>query len=679
MRIANIRKKTFGIFIILLVFTGMTILNEDIASSQSEISSLLLSSSAITSNSVSLNWTKTNISDFKNYTIYISQDNKTFRIIQSITDINITVFEIFELQENTKYYFKVGVYNSSYFNESNVINITTTNGRPTAVIVSIKKITAIEIKLFWSRNNDNDFSRYEIHGSEEERFIPSKETLIDVINDRNLTTYTVKNLTEGKDYHFKVRVYDLYGLYSDSDIVLTKIDKVEKKLTEIVAHIVILLAVIILSAKVCGEFFERYLKMPSVLGELIAGMIIGPFALGGYFFFINEMQIGPLFDGAIFSPEGGITETNIVIYAIAQLGAIVLLFVAGLETDPKKFFSAGITSTFVAIGGVALPFMFGYFATLYYATNIQNFEHPQIEALFMGAVLTATSVGITARVLSDIKKLNTKEGVTILCSAVIDDIIGIIVLVIVVAIATTTTGHPLTNLIVNSGVSLNSTQKLILDAVFITIIAVAFWLALLFFGLKFSKQINNALKKFKTPGALFGIAMVFVLFFSFLAEAVGLAMIIGAYAIGLALSKTEISRYLLEKIYSLYHTIVPIFFVVMGMLVDFSAMAKLTIIVFGTIITILAIIGKIVGCSIPALLRGYSSKESIRVGVGMVPRGEVALIVASYALVAGAITSEIYGVAIMMTAITTLLVPIWLIKIFKEGKEEKELSGLSEK
>lgn len=441
-------------------------------------------------------------------------------------------------------------------------------------------------------------------------------------------------------------------------------------LTSTVAHIILLLAIIILVAKLFGEFFERYLKMPSVLGELISGMIIGPFALGGYFFFINGVQIGPLFNGAIFSSEG-ITESNIVIYTIAQLGAIVLLFVVGLETDPKKFFSAGLTSTFVAIGGVALPFIFGYFATLYYAQNVQHFGNLQIEALFMGAVLTATSVGITARVLSDIKKLNTKEGVTILCAAVIDDVIGIIILVIVVGIATRTTGHPLTNLIVNLGISLDSTQVLILNVFFITVLAVAFWLLLLFFGLKFSKQINSSLKKFKTPGALFGVAMFLVFFFSFLAESVGLAMIIGAYAIGLALSETEISHYLLEKIYSLYHTIVPIFFVVMGMLVDFSAMAKLTIIVFGIIITILAIIGKIVGCSIPALFRKYSRKESIRVGVGMIPRGEVALIVASYALVAGAITSEIYGVAIMMTAITTLLAPIWLIRTFKE-KTPKE-------
>jgi len=433
--------------------------------------------------------------------------------------------------------------------------------------------------------------------------------------------------------------YASLNVYAD-----TTDEKTEENenITHLVTRIVFILGVVILSAKIFGEFFEKRLKIPGVLGELIAGMLIGPYALGSLSFSIGGFTFGPIFDGPIFNPIGTTSETSIILYTFAQLGAVILLFVAGLETNPEKFFSAGKSGMFIALGGVLVPFALGYIATVIYIGNT-------ISGLFMGAILTATSVGITARVLSDVKKLNTPEGIMILCAAVIDDVIGIIVLVIVVGIVTTGTV---------------SAEQIAL----VSIKAIVFWGGMLLIGVKFSHILRKMLGKFTTAGASFAFAFVLCLFAAFLAETVGLAMIIGAYALGLAFAKLEdIAEKLREQIYSLYHTIVPIFFVVMGMLVDFRAM--LPVIGFGLVISLLAIIGKLVGCGAVSLLGDFNKLGALRIGMGMVPRGEVALIVASYALVLGAIGSDLYGVAIIMTAITTFITPVFLVTLFSNNKD----------
>lgn len=425
----------------------------------------------------------------------------------------------------------------------------------------------------------------------------------------------------------------------------------ETGITEMIVQMVLLLTIIIIAAKVSGEFFERYLKLPGLLGELIIGMIIGPFALGGIVFDFTlfyshiEFSLFELGEG-LFAPVSDQIPIPQVIYALAQIGVVILLFLVGLETNVDKFLSAGATSTVIALGGAILPFSFGYGATILLDGDV-------IHALFMGAIMTATSVGITARVLSDIKKIDTMESVTILGAAVIDDVIGIIILTIVIGVAETG-------------------SIMISDVVTTSILAVGFWLGLLFIGLRFSKQITAFLKSFKTTGAVLGMALALCFFASFLAETVGLAMIIGAYAMGLALSKTELSDTLHHEMYGLYHMLVPIFFVTMGMMVNFAAMGNA--LVLGIVITILAIVSKMVGCGVPALWGGFNRDGALRIGMGMVPRGEVALIVAGYAITAGAINMGIYGVAVLMTAVTTLIAPIALVPLFKNGR-----SGLSEK
>jgi Kef-type K+ transport system membrane component KefB len=264
----------------------------------------------------------------------------------------------------------------------------------------------------------------------------------------------------------------------------------------------------------------------------------------------------------------------------------------------------------------------------------------------MGAVMTATSVGITARVLSDMQKLDTSEGVTVLAAAVVDDVMGILVLTVVVGLSA---GDGLSV----GGVGLIGAK------------AIGFWLALMVGGILGAQYISRALQAFRGAGSAVALALAIAFLAAGLAESFGLAMIIGAYSIGLALSGTSLAKQIEEPIMSVYHAIVPIFFVVMGMMVDVTTMG--TVLVFGIVITLLAILGKVVGCGIPAMLSGFNKAGSWRIGIGMLPRGEVALIIAGIGLSRGIIESDIFGVAILMTVITTLLAPIILVPAFKSG------------
>lgn len=415
-------------------------------------------------------------------------------------------------------------------------------------------------------------------------------------------------------------------------------------ITELLIRLIFQISVILAAAKIAGEVAERYLKQPGVLGELAIGILIGPYALGK---FINLPIIGPLF------PSLGSQSTIPIspeLYSLAQIAVIVLLFIAGLHTDLEQFLKYARQATLIAVGGVIFPFIFGDVLTVLFGFA-DSFMDPT--ALFMGAALTATSVGITARVLADIRKLNTPEGVTILAGAVVDDILGILILAIVVAIG------------IQGNVSWGSIGLISLKAV-------AFWVILLVVGILTAEKIMAAFNWFKSPGAVLSLVVATAFFFSAMAELFGLAMIIGAYAVGLALSKTEESSDLVNQLEPVYQIFVPIFFVVMGMMVDLGSVAHA--IAFGSMLTLFAIIGKVLGCGIPAMAVGFNRLGATRIGIGMLPRGEVALIVAGVAITKGTIQSDMYGVAVLMTMITTLMAPILLVPLFK-----KEASGLRQK
>ncbi len=415
----------------------------------------------------------------------------------------------------------------------------------------------------------------------------------------------------------------------------------EEDFVKHVEHLVIQLAIILAAAKVGGEICERYLKIPTVLGELAMGTLIGPFALGGVAIF----GLGPLFslrDGHDALP------VSLELFSVSQIAAVVLLFTAGLETDLKQFRRYAAPASLVALGGVLAPFALGAGATMLLKPAGLEGDTLLYSALFMGAVMSATSVGITARVLGDMHKLDSPEGVTIMAAAVVDDVLGILVLTVVVGIATP--GEELSA----SGIALIGAK------------AVGFWLTLMIGGILASKYISRAFESLRVSGASVALAMALALLASGLAESFGLAMIIGAYSIGLALSDTHLKEKIERPIMEgLYPALVPVFFVVMGMLVDVSAMGGT--IVFSLIITLLAIISKVVGSGLPALAVGFTKAGSMRVGIGMLPRGEVALIIAGVGLSRGVIGSEMFGVSILMTVITTFMAAVLLTPAFRKG------------
>ncbi len=410
------------------------------------------------------------------------------------------------------------------------------------------------------------------------------------------------------------------------------------------AHLVLQLAVLLMAAKLFGLVFKKF-KQSEVLGELIGGMVVGPFALGA----ITLPFIGRLFP--VIKSVGEYASTlpiSTELYFFGQIGAILLLFLVGLETDAKLFMKYGLKSLGIAIGGVVLPFFLGVWGTMIFGFADSMMD---TSALFMGAIMVATSVGITARVLSDMYKLDTQEGVTILAAAVIDDVIGILILALVLSLA----GGG-----AEGGDSFSWAQ---LGTIGLK--AVGFLGGTTLLGWMFGKKLSNVLLKLDGKSYM-AIAAAICFAVAAVAEMFGLAMIIGAYLAGILLSVTKVGKELEEKIAGASHLIVPVFFAIMGTLVDFQAMGA--VLVFGLVISVFAIIGKVLGSGLPALFTGFNFIGSMRIGIGMLPRGEVALIVAGIGLSAGIISGEIFGVAIMMTLITTLMAPMVLIPLFKNPK-----------
>ena len=409
------------------------------------------------------------------------------------------------------------------------------------------------------------------------------------------------------------------------------------ELSDAVIRLLIQLAVIIAAAKVAGELAVRFLKLPSVLGELGMGVLIGPYALGA----LPIPGWGPIFPN--LATDVNPIPVSVELWSLAQLGSIVLLFHIGLETNLRQFLRYVGPATAVAIGGVVLPFGLGAGATVMFGFA-DSFLSP--EALFMGSILTATSVGITARVLTDLNRLDAPEGVTIIAAAVVDDVLGILILTVVVGISAA------------GGFSLVSLG-------WISFKAIGFWLGLTGIGLLAAPYLEKVMDKFRTSGAITVIPLALAFLAAGLSEIFGLAFIIGAFSIGLALSTTRMGHLAEVSMIGVIDFLVPVFFVVMGMLVDVSSMQGA--IVFGLVVSILAIISKVVGSGVPAFATRFNFQGSARVGVGMMPRGEVALIIAGIGLSQGIIAQDLFGVSIMMTVITTLIAPVVLVQLFEKG------------
>jgi Kef-type K+ transport system membrane component KefB len=317
--------------------------------------------------------------------------------------------------------------------------------------------------------------------------------------------------------------------------------------------------------------------------------------------------------------------------------------------------------SFVGLGGLISAFALGDLcAVLWPGNGIHSFMDPA--ALFLGVISVATSVGITARILAEKRKMASPEGVTILAGAVFDDVFGIVTLAIVMGLAKVEMGGGEVNWGAIGWIALK---------------AVGFFVVVTALGLIFARKITGAIKQFRSREMMVSICFGLALLLAGLAEMAGLAMIIGAYIMGLALSRTDLAYEIEHNLQGVYNILVPIFFCVMGMMVDFSAMKP--VLAFGAVYSVLAIFSKVIGCGVPAFAMKFNLRGSLRIGLGMLPRGEVALIVAGIGLASGIIDQGIFGVAIMMTVVTTMLAPPLLVKSFAGGSGlRKEMEGTGE-
>jgi len=385
------------------------------------------------------------------------------------------------------------------------------------------------------------------------------------------------------------------------------------------------LLLIFAGAKIMGEIFER-LKQPPVIGEILAGILLGPYVFG------------------LIHPSD--MDTSSVYRVLAEIGVIILLFTVGLRVRIDEMMKVGLTSLVVATLGVILPFFFGYLYTL-------TVEQSTIEAMFIGAAMVATSVGITARVFADLGILDSRVAKVMLGAAVIDDILGLLVLAVVTGV----------------GKGAISYLKIAL----ITLEAVGFVLFIVIIGKKLVFRVAPRLNFIKSRNAPFILAILFCLGLSAVASYIDLAAIVGAFMAGMVLAELNLEFNFSLKFESLYQFLVPFFFVLMGLQVDLSVFTKFNLIGAALILTAFAIVGKLVGCGIGALSLGW--KEAAVVGVGMVPRGEVGMIVASLGLGMGAISSDLYSIVIFMVVATTILTPPILARMVSKGfvkKNEEE-------
>jgi Kef-type K+ transport system membrane component KefB len=366
--------------------------------------------------------------------------------------------------------------------------------------------------------------------------------------------------------------------------------------------------------KVLAEIFERF-RQPAVVGELLAGVMLGPSLL------------------ALVSPSE-LTQ------GLAEIGAIFLLFTVGLETRPRDLLQVGWIAALVATIGVVVPFVLGFF-------YMRAIDYSMVEAVFVGAALVATSVAITARVLADAGVLSTRVARVILGAAVADDILGMIVLAIVS--------------------SLSTGQINYLQLAIVTVEAIGFSIFILFFGSRVVGRFETRVGKLRTRNSAFILSVVLCLGLSLASIYIGMAAIIGAFLAGLALADHSEQWRLRENAHPVMEFLAPFFFVLLGIQVDLRSVYQPGLLWMMGIVSVLAIVGKLIGCGLGALPLGF--KNALRIGIGMVPRGEVGLIVAAVGLKLRTVSPEVYTVVVVMSIVTTLFAPPVLRALLPRAEE----------
>ncbi len=384
------------------------------------------------------------------------------------------------------------------------------------------------------------------------------------------------------------------------------------------------LFIVFLAAKIAAELFER-IHQPPVIGELLAGVIIGPYALG--LIGIPDAGLVEAFHGDQAAAQEAL---DLVYHLVAELGIVVLLFFVGLETRMADILRVGGRAGMVAIVGVVVPFILGY------GLMGPLLGHPSVESIFVGAAMVATSVGITARVLRDLGVIASTESRVILGAAVIDDILAMIILAIVAGLATTGSISPLE-------IGAIAVQALLFTA----------FLALV--GTGVMRRFGLRLGHLRMDGAPLAISLLAMLGLAALSASIGLAAIIGAFLAGMVFAEAREHFDLEHQALPIYQFLVPFFFVLTGAQVDWRLFLDGSIMGIALAVTALALLGKIVGCGAAVLNLGRRSAAII--GVGMAPRGEVGLIVASLGLSLGAIPTQMFSVVVIMSIVTTVVVP----------------------
>ena len=380
------------------------------------------------------------------------------------------------------------------------------------------------------------------------------------------------------------------------------------------AELLLGLFIMFAAAKIMAELFER-LKQPAVVGEILAGVLIGPSVLG------------------LVSP-------NAITHTLAELGVIFLLFAVGLETKPAAILRVGKPAMIVAVLGVIVPFVAGWGV-------MRAWGEGQIAALFMGAAMVATSVGITARVLSGMGLLNTPSARIILGAAVIDDILGLLVLAVVASLAAGAVDYT----------EISTTAAL----------SVGFVALIAFGGAPLVTRIAPAIKRLRFNHAFFGLSICLCLGLAVAAAEIGVAAIIGAFLAGMALAEAAEGEHdLHEQTRGVTEFFVPFFLVNIGMQLNLAVFNNSETVTMALVITALAVASKLVGCGLGVWNQGL--RRMVQVGVGMVPRGEVGIVVAQIGLGLAVIDDRLFGIVLFMAVATTLIAPPFIRPAFTGEK-----------
>jgi Kef-type K+ transport system membrane component KefB len=387
--------------------------------------------------------------------------------------------------------------------------------------------------------------------------------------------------------------------------------------------------ILLFAAKMLAEVFLR-LKLPIVLGELLAGMIVGPFALGAFIVFEGRSLV----------------QINSEMIVLGEIGALVILFMAGLEMTPKEFLKGGKASFVVGTAGVVFPFFAGLIV-------FQLFGFDAFQSMLIATALTATSIAISVQVLTEFGKIKTPEARLIIGAAVIDDILAIAVLSVVTSLG--------------AGGDLGDLNAL--DVTFTILQVLGFFAVMLIASVLIIPRVVTP-RLWKAKGSVEAIATACLFGASALAGLIGLSPIVGAFAVGMALSTTKVFEKIEGFIRRIGIIFAPLFFAIIGAQVDFRGI-NLEILMLSAVVIGIAVVTKYFGCGLPAWYFLKSRSKVMKVGVGMISRGEVGLIVAGVGLSSGVLTSNIYSTIVLMVAVTTIITPLWLKMEYKKDAKKK--------